>query len=621
MKNVLNQILAVIAVLSTFIFFWTGGPQPDAAYHPASIGLESTASPAPFDQYPTYIHSATCMPDAPEQPADATASVSAPWYCALIDGATEDLLRTYAHAEATGLQPISLSLGRFALAGSAASVTPGTTLSVSGLARADLPPLAPWLINVTGAYDGYRLLPHTPQFAEPLKICIPYDTMKIPAGYRPSDIKTYYYHETQKQWLAVPTDTIDPALGIVASSTTHFTDFINAIIQSPEAPQTNAFTPTMLSGIKAAVPTAGINIIQPPAANNSGNASIQFPIEIPAGRQGMQPQLALSYSSDGGNSWLGEGWNLQLPAITVETRWGVPKYDPNLETESYLLNGEQMLPMVHRAGFVARPVGSEKGFDVRVEGDFDTIIRYGTSPSTYWWKVIDRSGTEYYYGKYANDQGVNDNCILAHPQTGNIAHWALSEVIDLHGNHVRYFYKHITNFSHGGKVYRGTQIYPDSITYTGYNTTNGLYKIYFELEDPASALLRPDFHTDANYGFRVTEAHRLGIIYITYGSQFIRAYRLKYSTTSLTQKSNLCAVIETSDSATWQASMNIIWSRLTCSATVVLGDTPGLGLLRVHGFDYYNDTQMNFLDPQEISFSSFSETRSLSQWVPFYQGL
>ncbi len=45
---------------------------------------------------------------------------------------------------------------------------------------------------------------------------------------------------------------------------------INGVIKAPESPQTDGFTPTMMNDIKAADPTAKINLITPPTANNRG---------------------------------------------------------------------------------------------------------------------------------------------------------------------------------------------------------------------------------------------------------------------------------------------------------------------------------------------------------------
>jgi hypothetical protein len=110
------------------------------------------------------------------------------------------------------------------------------------------------LNNVTGEAKGYRLLPHGTHFKKAVKITIPYDTSQIPSGYRAKDIRTYYFDEQTGRWVALPLDTINESLCTVTSYTTHFTDFINGILKVPQAPQTNAYTPTTLSGMKAVSP-------------------------------------------------------------------------------------------------------------------------------------------------------------------------------------------------------------------------------------------------------------------------------------------------------------------------------------------------------------------------------
>ena len=69
---------------------------------------------------------------------------------------------------------------------------------------------------------------------------------------------------------------------------------------------------------------------------------MSYPIEIPAGRQGMQPSLALNYNGTTVSSWVGVGWDLSIPAITVETRWEFPDMIIP-KNRIYLLNGQQLV--------------------------------------------------------------------------------------------------------------------------------------------------------------------------------------------------------------------------------------------------------------------------------------
>src|SRR5262245_27941099 len=46
------------------------------------------------------------------------------------------------------------------------------------------------------------------------------------------------------------------------------------------------------------------------SVDNKGAANYSIPISIPPGRASLQPGLALSYNSNGGNGTLGIGWSL-----------------------------------------------------------------------------------------------------------------------------------------------------------------------------------------------------------------------------------------------------------------------------------------------------------------------
>ncbi|WP_258105033.1 SpvB/TcaC N-terminal domain-containing protein [Marinoscillum sp. MHG1-6] len=409
-----------------------------------------------------------------------------------------------------------------------------TRLKIAPLRAVDLAPLDPGMINVTGEVSGYRFLPHGTQFLDYVGVEMAYDPVKIPEGYTEKDIRTYYFDENTHHWVALPVDSVLTESAVLRSLTTHFTDMINGIIKVPESPEVAAYNSTSMKGIKAANPTAGINLMQPPSANNMGNANMSYPLNIPAGRAGMQPQLALSYSNGGGSGWLGLGWSLSVPSINIDTRWGVPRYDPDLETETYLLNGGQLTPVAHRGELRPRD-NSDKQFHPRVEGGFQKIIRHadGGDMKKYWWEVVDKSGTRYFYG--GNSNGVFDESSVLRTDEanggGDIAQWCLREVRDLNDNYIRYHYAKVQDcgLADCTKGVPGYEIYCERITYTGHGTTEGSYEVRLNRQTDR----RTDISIDGRLGFKRVNAgllENIEVVLIQNGSEkAIRSYGLEYT--------------------------------------------------------------------------------------------
>ncbi len=420
--------------------------------------------------------------------------------------------------------------GALAVAGASITIPKGalrsaSTVSVTVLRPIDIPSLDAGMVNVTRGAGGYRFLPHGTLFKKDAQLTLAYDDTKIPDGYTEKDIKTYYFDEKKGHWIALPTDSVSVKTGAVHARTGHFTDMINAVLKVPESPQVEAYNSTSMKGIKAADPSAGVNLINAPQASNTGNASLGYPIELPAGRAGMQPQLSIGYNSSGGDGWLGVGWDLSTPSIGIDTRWGVPRFDAQNETETYSMDGEQLSPVAHRGDLQART--AEKQFFPRVEGAFNKIIRHGNSPQTYWWEVTDKQGTRHFYGGDPST-GLDPTSILS-DAAGNIAHWALRETRDLHGNFVRFTYTKVNDAGVAGGTVMGVQLYISKISYTGFNGAEGPYTVLFQRDrDIDGKTNRKDVTITANNGFKEVTADLLRRIDVQYNGSEVRHYELTY---------------------------------------------------------------------------------------------
>ncbi len=89
----------------------------------------------------------------------------------------------------------------------------------------------------------------------------------------------------------------------------------------------------------------------PAIEDNSGAFTYQVPIEVPPGPGGSTPDLALMYSSAGGNGNAGMGWTLPYSSLRLDLKWGVPEYwlptdlcDPSEFAGRLYLDGMETVP-------------------------------------------------------------------------------------------------------------------------------------------------------------------------------------------------------------------------------------------------------------------------------------
>ena len=458
------------------------------------------------------------------------------------------------------------------------------------------------LANLTAGGGVYRMLPDGQRFERDITIAMRYDSTALPYGYTPDDIYTFFYNEQTGMWQQVERDSVDTGQQIVYSRTNHFTDYINGVLKVPENSDVTTYAPTTVKNLKAADPLEGITMVAPPEANNQGTATLSYPLAIPAGRHGMQPQLAISYSSAGGSGILGLGWSLPISEISVETRWGVPLYDSQLQTEGYLLDGTTLVtpytdslgnfrlskPVYHRA-YEHRDTSGRTRFYPRVEGAFRRIERHGTTPQNYYWVVTDKDGTRHFYGQH------KEATLRDHNQ--NIAKWMLEKSVDTYGNTVTYIYDTKIVVVPGQPS--GKQLCIEYIKYTGNEREGdyGKYRIYFSYAN------KRDKTTSFRYGMEETDNYLLDRIEVRFLDTIIREYCFGYKEGEF-GKTLLCKIFEGYDDSARRQRYIVSGDSGTirdlspynrCSAES--GDKD-IYLHLAHTFDYYGlESDGLFADP------------------------
>ena len=400
-------------------------------------------------------------------------------------------------------------------------------ISITTLRTADMPALDVGMVNVTSSNEGYRFLPHGENFTTGgAYVSLKYDRTRIPSGYTENDIHTYYFDNNTGHWEALERDSIDRSLCMVVSKTTHFTDMINGVIKTPESPETQGFAPTMMSDIKAADPTAKVALIAPPTANRRGSAGLSYSFEMPPARNGMQPSLGIQYNSDGGSGLLGEGWDISISGITVDTRWGVPRYNDAKETETYSMNGAMLMmiddngqsAVAHRGDKINRT--ADRRFYARQEESFSEIVRKGDSPSNYYWEITDKSGTKYIYGLTGALKGTVKT--IDEQQKEGIAEWKLTRVEELHGDWIEYKYETVNEPVRGNLTAKA--IYLKEVRAGNKNS---------DAHTVVSLIYRNNLKTkqtnSARYGFFNSNNRLLDKVEIRFENELLRTYAFDYA--------------------------------------------------------------------------------------------
>jgi len=201
----------------------------------------------------------------------------------------------------------------------------------------------------------------------------------------------------------------------------------NGIAEEPPAP---AAAPQIAPGeLRASVVTGSL-----PGefrVNELGAASYRIPLSLPAGSGGVAPELALSYSSQGGNGLLGQGWNLSGLSAISRCRKTLGQDGENAPIawnaeDRFCLDGQRLILVEGSYG--------ESGSEYRTEVDGYLLVTAHDSADGEpgYFTVERKDGSISEYGRSPKSRQVVQN--------GRVLTWAVSRYEDSAGNGIDFVY-------------------------------------------------------------------------------------------------------------------------------------------------------------------------------------
>lgn len=248
--------------------------------------------------------------------------------------------------------------------------------------------------------------------------------------------------------------------------------------------------------------------------SESGGAVVSIPIDIPAGINGMQPNLSLVYNSQGGLGIAGWGWDLS--GLSSISRTGSDFYHDGKTDGVHVsrfdhlaLDGQRLVLM--SGSYLVN--NSEYQTEIESFNKIEYLYSNG-------FEVQAKNGAISKYGDTANSR-LEDSY-------GNVCCWNVSEIRDLNGNYIRFQYAP----TYSGSRQLETTI--SSISYTGNGTSVApAYTIeftYATLSHPRISYIEA---VNAQMGFMTLRKSKLLTkITIKSGNQELYSHNLSYDNTS-----------------------------------------------------------------------------------------
>lgn len=243
-----------------------------------------------------------------------------------------------------------------------------------------------------------------------------------------------------------------------------------------------------------------------------GAAVYTIPIEVPAGINGMQPQLAITYNSQAGNGLLGWGWNLS--GVSAITRTNSTKYydsknkEVNFNNDALMLDGQRLIKVSDNGNVIEYKAEQD---------DFSKILFHIENNKHIKCEIWKDNGLVYYYG-------FTEDSKLMTANEEHVIKWMIGSIEDRNGNKIIYHYN--TNNNTG-------ECYTDKIEYTHNDDENitPMFQIkfrYHDVEDREYSYVAGNMIRDRMILDSISILKDNGINYASYTFNYKESYEGKW---------------------------------------------------------------------------------------------
>ncbi len=240
-----------------------------------------------------------------------------------------------------------------------------------------------------------------------------------------------------------------------------------------------------------------------------GAATYQVSISVPPGVNGLQPNIAITYNSQGSDGPLGWGWSLSgfSRIDRCGKTWALDGQRTGVmftSQDRFCLDGQ---PLVMVTGSSYGADGTEYRKELH---NHEKIIAHGTAGSgPNHFEVKQPNGLTYWYGQTA------DSRFEQSAASSTVRSWAVNKIEDKYGNAVIFSYNE--NVSSGEHD-------PAEIRWSESPSTSSRYKLIFTYESQP----RPDTRSGFIFGAQWTRSKRLEKVVLQFDNSLVHEYRFKY---------------------------------------------------------------------------------------------